>query len=218
MSAPANLWRACPSFFPSPPGSRWCLALALLLGLGAVSARACAADLEAGKQKAETVCASCHSSAGQSKNPRAPSLAAQPVFYLHWQLILFRDRRRVDPEMSPFAANLSETEMADLAAYYNAQKPVAPASVPRNATKIAAGRAASERHHCVSCHAPNFGGQQYAPRLAGLSYEYLLRQLRGFKSQTRGELDGTMTTAAQPLTEQDVDNLAHYIATVLDGS
>ena len=179
------------------------------------SAPSGAADLEAGRRDAAAVCASCHGADGNSTNSRAPSLAGQPVFYLQWQLILFRDKRRVDAEMSPFAANLTDAQMGDLAAYYAAQTPRPPPGVSSDPKKIAAGRAASERYHCVSCHARDFAGQQYAPRLAGLSYEYLLRQLRGFKAQTRGELDGTMATAAQPLSEEDIESLAHYIASTL---
>jgi len=105
--------------------------------------------------------------------------------------------------------------MADLAAYYATQLPLAPPGPPPEAEKAAAGRLAAEHHHCTSCHARDLTGQQYAPRLVGLSYEYLLRQLRGFKAQTRGELDGSMTAAAQPLTAQDIEHLAHYIANVL---
>lgn len=137
------------------------------------------------------------------------------MFYLHWQLIFYRDKRRVDPEMSPFAANLSDEAMADLAAYYATQPAQAPPGPPPEPAKAAAGRLAAEHHHCTSCHAPNLTGQQYAPRLAGLSYEYLLRQLRAFKAQTRGELDGSMTASAQPLTAQDIENLAHYIGSLL---
>ena len=162
------------------------------------------------------MCAPCHGPDGNSTHPRAPSLAGQPAFYIHWQLVFYRAKRRVDPEMMPFAAGLTDEQMTDLAAYYAAQRVVPPPPRSRPAEKIAAGRAASERHHCVSCHAPDFTGQQYAPRLAGLSYEYLVRQLREFKAQTRGELDGAMATAAQPLTDQDIDNLAEYIAAFLD--
>ncbi len=185
----------------------------LVAGLVASSVAASAADLEAGRRQA-TACAGCHGPNGNSPDPRVPSLAGQPVFYTHWQLILFRDQRRRNPEMSPFAANLSDAEMANLAAYYAAQAPRPPPAAAGDPEKIAAGRLAAERHHCVSCHAPTFAGQQYAPRLAGQHYEYLLRQLRGFKAQTRAELDGTMTTAAEPLTEQEIENLAHYIASL----
>jgi cytochrome c553 len=39
-------------------------------------------------------------------------------------------------------------------------------------------------------------------------------QLRGFKARTASDLDGTMTMAAQPLTAEDVENLAHYLASL----
>jgi cytochrome c553 len=38
--------------------------------------------------------------------------------------------------------------------------------------------------------------------------------LRGFKAQTAGDLDGTMTTAVQPLNEADIESLAHYMASL----
>ncbi|MBI1734463.1 MAG: hypothetical protein HYR51_04745 [Candidatus Rokubacteria bacterium] len=44
-----------------------------------------------------------------------------------------------------------------------------------------------------------------------LSYEYLVDQLRGYKAQARADTDYAMTMAAQPLTEQDIEALAHFI-------
>jgi cytochrome c553 len=147
-----------------------------------------------------------------------PSLAGQPAFYIQWQLVLFRDKRRVDPEMSAFAANLSDDQMADLAAYYSAQRRRPPPKGAGDPAKVAAGRLAAGRYHCGSCHAPDFTGAQYAPALVGLSQEYLLRQLRAFKAQTRGELDGTMTTAVQPLTAEEIENVAQFIADLPPGN
>jgi cytochrome c553 len=172
-----------------------------------------AADVEAGRRKSQP-CAACHGADGNSTNPTVPSLAGQRAIYIHWQLVLFRDQRRKDPQMSPFAANLSDADMADLGEYYEAQTPTRPPGVAAEPEKIAEGERLAETHHCGSCHAPQAPGQRYAPRLLGLHYEYLRRQLRGFKAQTRAELDGTMTTAAQPLSEQDIDNLARYLATL----
>jgi cytochrome c553 len=37
-------------------------------------------------------------------------------------------------------------------------------------------------------------------------------QLRGFKAQTRFDMDGQMTSAAQPLSDADIDTLANYLA------
>ena len=170
-----------------------------------------AADVQAGRRKAEP-CAICHGRDGNSTSPTIPSLAGQRAIYLHWQLILYRDQRRKDPQMSPFAANLSDADMADLAAYYETRTPVKPSTVPNDPQKLAAGERLAEIHHCVSCHAPRAQGERYPPRLTGLHYDYLVAQLRGFRAQTRAELDGTMTSAARPLSEEDIENLAHYLA------
>ena len=113
--------------------------------------------------------------------------------------------------MSPFATNLSDTDMADLAAFYAAQRPQSRPAVTEPA-KVEAGRQLATLHHCVSCHRPGLTGHEQVPRLAGQDLAYLVKLLRGFKAQTAGDLDGTMTTAAQPLSEADIENLAHYIA------
>jgi cytochrome c553 len=52
-----------------------------------------AADVEAGRRKAET-CGACHGPEGNATIPGMPSLAGQPSMYTHWQLIKFRDGRR----------------------------------------------------------------------------------------------------------------------------
>src|SRR5262245_56843679 len=172
-----------------------------------------AADIEAGKRKAE-VCAACHGQDGNATIAGMPSLAGQPVYFTHWQLIKFRDGRRKDPQMTPFATNLSDGDMADLAAYYEAQQPKArqPASI--DPTKVAAGKQLADLHHCSSCHRPGFTGQQQAARLAGQDPEYLLKLLRGFKAKTASDLDGTMTVAAQPLTDADIQNLVDVLASL----
>jgi cytochrome c553 len=168
------------------------------------------ADLEAGQRKSEP-CKACHGADGNATIPGTPSLAGQPVFFTHWQLIKFRDGRRKDPQMTPFAANLSDTDMADLAAYYAAQRPQ-PRPAVTDPAKAEAGRQLASQHHCVSCHRPGLTGHEQIPRLAGQDLAYLVKLLRGFKAQTAGDLDGTMTTAAQPLSEADIENLSHYMA------
>jgi cytochrome c553 len=169
-----------------------------------------AADLEAGRRKAEP-CAACHGQDGNATIAGMPSLAGQPTFFTHWQLIKFRDGRRKDPQMSPFAANLSDVDMADLAAYYAAQPPKSRPNVV-DSTKVAVGQRLADTHHCTSCHRPGLVGHEQVPRLGGQDLAYLLKLLRGFKAQTASDLDGTMTMAAQPLTEADIENLAHFIA------
>jgi cytochrome c553 len=206
--------------FWSPVTSRIAVALvvvsiAAIVGTAVVPPRSArGADVAAGRKKAEA-CAACHGPDGNATHPANPSLAGQPPFYTHWQLVLFRDGRRRDPQMSPFAANLTDADFADLAAYYASQKPAPRPTATRDAETMSAGQRLAQLHHCASCHSPELAGPRYTPHLGGQSYEYLAKQLREFKARTRGELDGaTMTSAVQALREEDIEILARYFATL----
>jgi len=142
-----------------------------------------------------------------------PSIAAQPTMYTHWTLIKFRDGRRKDAQMSPIAEKLSDEDMADLAAYYAAQT-ARPRPAGVDPSKTADGKRIAEYYHCSSCHRPQFTGHEQIPRLAGQDLTYLTKLIRGFKQKTASDLDGTMTMAAQPLRDEDIDPLAHYITSL----
>ena len=175
---------------------------------------AAGADVAEGRKKS-AACAACHGPDGNATHPAMPSLAGQPVFYTHWQMVLFRDGRRRDPQMSPFAANLTEADIADLAAYYATQQPSARPAPTGDANTMSRGQRLAELHHCASCHSPVLAGPRYTPHLGGQSYEYLAKQLREFKARTRGELDSaTMTSASQALGEHDIEILARYFSTL----
>jgi len=184
----------------------------LSAGLLAASS-AIAADLDAGRRKAAP-CVACHGPEGHSTNPTVPSLASQVATYLHWQLLLYRDKRRVDAQMGPIAAALSESDMADLAAFFAAQRTPPPSSTSTGSVGNETGQRLAESYHCNDCHGRDFGGRDYAPRLRGLSREYLVAQMRGFKARTRGDLDGAMTQAAQPVADADIEPLADYIGSI----
>jgi cytochrome c553 len=185
-------------------------ALSVALPLMFLAGAAAAADIEAGRQKAQ-VCVACHGPAGNSTNPVMPSLAGQPAQFISTELFQFREGNRKDPQMTPMAATLSNADMNDLAAYFSAQKaePMAHKTDPANA---AAAPKLAQQFHCVQCHGPALLGLQHIPRLAGQQFEYLITQLRGFKAQTRADLDGNMTSAVQALMDNDIDVLADYIA------
>ena len=180
--------------------------------LAASAAPVFSADLEKGRAKSQP-CAACHGADGNATIPGTPSLAGQPIFFTHWQLIKFRDGRRKNDQMKPFVDALSEADLADLAAFYAAQKP-ARRPAPADPKKVEDGKKAAEFYHCTSCHRRDFSGNEQVPRLAGQDLEYLRKQIRGFKEKTASDLDGTMTMAAQPITEEDVDLLAKYLASL----
>lgn len=76
-----------------------------------------AADAAAGKAKS-AICAACHGAAGISAAPMWPNLAGQKETYLAKQIKAFRDGTRTDPTMAPMVAGLTDTDIANLAAYY----------------------------------------------------------------------------------------------------
>ena len=184
--------------------------LAVSLPLISCAEAAAGADIEAGRQKAQ-VCFACHGPEGNSANPVMPTLAGQPAQFISIELFQFREGNRKDPQMTPMAANLSNADMNDLAAYFSAQQPRPPSHKTDPANAATAPKLA-QQFNCVQCHGKALLGQQHIPRLAGQQFEYLKMQLRGFKAQTRADLDGNMTSAAQALSENDIDALVVYIA------
>jgi cytochrome c553 len=184
------------------------LAAALLL-LAPLPALA-AGDIEAGRQKAQ-VCQACHGPEGKSVNPLVPILAGQPAQAVVTQLFQFREGKRKNEVMSPFALKLSNTDLNDLAAYFSAQKAPPPAH-KSDPAKVAAGQRLTVEYNCVACHTATLVGQQQMPRLAGQQLEYLRTQLTLFRAQQRSDMDGNMTSAAQVLTPQDIDAITDYLA------
>ncbi len=173
-----------------------------------------AARIEAGRAKAAP-CGACHGPDGNATIPGTPSLAGQPTFFTHWQLIKFRDGRRKNEPMRPFVDALTDADLGDLAAFYAAQKATRrPAQL--DPQKIEDGKKAAALYHCTSCHKPDLSGNQQVPRLAGQDLDYLRKMIRGFKEKTASDLDGTMTMSAQPLREDDIEILAQYAASLGD--
>jgi Cytochrome c553 len=125
---------------------------------------------------------------------------------------MFREGNRKNPLMSPVAADMTNAEINDYGTYFAAQAPVAPASSSMDPSKVDTALGLVQKYHCVSCHGPALKGQQHIPRLAGQQAGYLKVQLRGFKAATRFDMDGNMTSAAQPLTDGDIEILSEYLA------
>jgi len=180
--------------------------------LGNAAAAAAAFLFSASLEAADpNVCAACHGDGGNSTNPEVPSIAQQPAQFVSTALYLFREGNRKDAQMSPMAANLSNAEMNELAAWFSKQ----PAAAPKHESKpenVANGPAMAKKYNCSQCHGPRLLGQQHIPRLAGQQYQYLRTQLKGFKAGTRSDIDGNMTSAAQAVPEQDLEALADYLA------
>ena len=173
---------------------------------------ASAQDVEAGARKA-AACAACHGPAGNSANPAIPVLAGQTSRYLYLQLKDFKEGRRADPQMAPFVAALSREDMLDLAWFFAAQKPVRVEFKP-DLTRVAAGREKAREVLCTMCHLGGFKGQNEIPRVAGQHYVYVVKQMGDFKTGRRTNDAGNMASVSKTLSDQDIEDLAQYLASL----
>lgn len=171
-----------------------------------------AQDVDAGRKKAEA-CAACHGADGNASVADFPILAGQTARYLYLQLRDFKEGRRRDPQMSPMAAPLSRQDMLDLAAFFAAQK-LRSNGFKADEARAARGKAKADETLCTMCHLGGFAGQNEIPRVAGQHYQYVVKQLRDFKSRTRTNDAGNMTSVARTLSDEDIENLGHYLASL----
>ena len=184
---------------------------AAALGLAAAT-QASAQSVEAGRKKAEA-CIACHGPNGNSVVPLFPILAGQTARYTYLQLRDFKEGRRGEPQMQPFIDKLSREDMFDLAAYFAAQKP-RPNAFKADPAKVARGKVKADEVLCTMCHLGGFKGQNEIPRVAGQHYAYIVKQLKDFRHARRTNDAGNMASVAKTLSDRDIDDLAHYLASL----
>ena len=171
-----------------------------------------AQDVDAGRKKAEA-CAACHGADGNSAVPQFPMLAGQTARYLYLQLKDFKEGRRKEPAMDPIVANLTREDMFDLSAFFAAQRPK-PLDFKVDEARANRGQANADEVLCTMCHLGGFRGQNEIPRVAGQHYEYIVKQLRDFKTYRRTNDAGNMASVSKTLSDQDIEDPAHYLTSL----
>ncbi|MGJ4901856.1 c-type cytochrome [Bradyrhizobium sp. HKCCYLRH2060] len=186
-------------------------AAACVLALVLMSPSAQAADVEAGKAKAE-LCVGCHGENGISQTENIPSLAGQQDQFIQWQLVFFRAGTRKNEAMKPIIDQLNNEDIRNLGAYFASLQPAkSPPDDNPELSKKGAEAAAGRR--CASCHLDSYAGTKGVARLAGQREEYLVKALHDYKSGQRvGGSQAAMTDVAYPLSDEEITALAHYLA------
>jgi cytochrome c553 len=156
-------------------------------------------------------CLACHGVNGNSTMPGVPSLAAQNARYIYLQLRDYQEGRRDNPMMSPMAAGLTRPEMQELANYFSQQK-LSSKGFKADPDKAKLGLAKANETLCAMCHLGEFKGQNEIPKVAGQNFDYVVGMLKAFKAKTRTNDAGNMTSVASTLSDEDIENLGHYIA------
>jgi cytochrome c553 len=176
-------------------------------------AAAHAQDIEKGRKKAE-VCVACHGPDGNSTQPQYPILAGQSARYVYLQLKDFKEGRRAKPQTDPYMKDLSRDDMFDLAAFFAAQKLRPAAGFKPDPVKAERGRKKADETLCTMCHLGGFMGQNEIPRVAGQHHAYIVKQLNDFKTSKRTNDAGNMAAVSKTLSDRDMDDLAHYLASL----
>lgn len=177
-------------------------------------------DLAKGQTIATQACAACHGPDGNSPSPANPKIAGQVSEYLHKQLANFKgNAERKNPVMFGMVANLSEADMASVAAFFAGQKSTG--GVARNKETLALGRdiyrggnVSRALPACAGCHGANGAGlpSQY-PRLAGQYAEYTEAQLKAFRSGERAnDANKMMRIIAAKMSDAEIRAVADYVA------
>lgn len=192
--------------------------VSLLLCLGLIGGVQAAGDPAAGQAKT-IVCGACHGVDGNSPVANFPKLAGQGERYLLKQMQDIKSGARPVVEMTGMLDPLSDQDMADIAAYYAAQKTIIgaadPTLVERGEDLFRGGKLAEGMPACIGCHSPDGSGIATAgyPHLGGQHADYTAKQLTAFREGERSN-DGDsmiMRDIAAKLSNKDIEALAAYI-------
>lgn len=181
-------------------------------------------DAAAGEGKVVT-CAACHGADGNSAAPSFPKLAGQGEKYLLKQMKDIRDGGRPVPTMVGQVDNMSDQDLADIAAFYAGQASTGAQTDPEllelGESVYRSGILERNVAACTACHSPNGKGNAPAgfPGLSGQHPEYIAAQLRayrkGYEDESGRTNDGEtriMRTTAFGLSDLEIEAVASYAA------
>jgi cytochrome c553 len=153
------------------------------------------------------ICSACHGANGQPTNPATPIIWGQQENYLYKELHDYHSGERSNPIMGPMVSAFSLDDLRQVAANFAgktwpARQAAAPAASPPEGVAM-----------CRACHGQNFEGGAPAPRLAGLSYDYLIGAMRNFADGKRtNNLD--MPGFMKALSDSQREAIAHYLSSL----
>jgi cytochrome c553 len=166
-------------------------------------------------------CLACHGESGQSETPEIPSLGGEPAPYLLIQLYMFREKQRASPgkkddqmiqvmtEMTKGFTDDDLRNFSDFLAKVPAPKPPAETG---DVARMQRAAALITQQHCNSCHGLDLAGRDNVPHIANQREDYLAKTLREYKSNDRRGYDGTMAEALVSVSDEQILDLAYFIA------
>jgi cytochrome c553 len=183
-------------------------------------------DAQAGSTK-NAMCIGCHGIKGyQASFPevyKVPMISGQSAKYIVSSLNAYKKGERKHPSMRGISENLTDQDMADLAAYYTASGVVSVAALPDKPAKEPTPQvqALLAKANCSSCHGANYSKpiDPSYPKLAGQHSDYLFVALKSYKVQNNpkhGRNNAIMAGMAKQYSNAELKLIANYLGS-LDG-
>jgi cytochrome c553 len=157
-------------------------------------------------------CLACHGEKGTSEIPEVPSLGGQPAPFLLIQLYQFRERQRLAEPMNELTKDFTEDDLRTFSDELDKLPPPTPPAEGAEPARLEKGRAAAQRHRCGFCHNPDMSGHDQIGRIGAQREDYLLKALREYKTAERRGYDPAMVEVAQGIPDDDLADIAHYLA------
>src|SRR5438270_8066400 len=159
-------------------------------------------------------CLACHGEHGQSETENTPSLGGQQPPYALIQLFMFREKLRTFEPMNEMAKPLSDDDLRTVSDFIGKLPKPAPPADAGDPARMGLGQALAAQHRCNACHNSDFSGKENVPRIANQREDYLSKTMREYKDNSRHGYDGTMAEALQPVTPEQIADLAYFLARV----
>jgi cytochrome c553 len=177
-------------------------------------------DAKAGEKK-NAMCIGCHGIVGyQASFPeiyKVPKISGQSAKYISQALAAYKKGERKHPSMRGIAESLSDQDMLDLAAYYEASGKVeGAAELPKAADGSAKAMELIAKGACISCHGDNFSKplDPSYPKIAGQYSDYLFVALKSYKTAPNavvGRNNAIMGGVAKQFTNAELKVMANYL-------
>lgn len=176
-------------------------------------------DAEAGSAKVIT-CGACHGASGNDMIiPGTAKIGGQNQKYLYKQMQDIKSGARPVALMAGQLTNLSDQDLADIAAHYaSLEEPLGAAeesAIALGESIYRAGNADIGVAACTACHSPTGAGNNGAgyPALRGQDPAYTESQLRAFRDGTRNnDLAAVMRDNVARLNDAEIQALASYVS------
>ena len=179
-------------------------------------------DAKAGEAKI-AMCIGCHGIKGyQATFPevyKVPMISGQGSKYISNALHAYKKGERRHPTMRGIAETLTEQDIADVSAYYEAHgksEPVAEkaSKEPNDQVKQLLAKGA-----CVSCHGANFSKpvDPGYPKIAGQHSDYVFVALKAYKAEANavgGRGNAVMGGVAKQFSNAELKALAAYVSSL----